>query len=217
MSEGIKGIAAALVSFQGEVKSPTKTGVNPHFGSHYVTLDGLVDAIKPVLAKNGLAFMQSCSGDGGLIVVTTLLLHNSGEWLESDPLTIKADKATPQGAGSAITYARRYALSAFLGLASDEDDDASSVEPKGGGADYGNSNSGGKSASKPQGINQRQSASKPQSAGSGIDSDQVGILQVALASIGREIEMVCKGEKVGSLAELSNAQYEKWLKICSKK
>lgn len=55
-------------------------------------------------------------------------MHNSGEWVETDPLTLKADKATAQGAGSAITYGRRYALAAALGLASDEDDDGNGAE-----------------------------------------------------------------------------------------
>jgi hypothetical protein len=114
--------------FQGEVKNPPKTADNPFFKSKYTTLDVLIDTAKPLLQKNGLSYLQSCSGDGSNIVVTTLLMHNSGEWIESDPLTLKADKATAQGAGSAITYARRYALAAALGLASDEDDDGNGAE-----------------------------------------------------------------------------------------
>ena len=122
-SESIKNFASALSKFQGEVRNPPKSADNPFFKSKYTPLDVLIDAAKPVLAANGISYMQSCSGDGMNITVTTLLMHNSGEWVESDPLTLKADKATAQGAGSAITYARRYALAAVLGLASDEDDD----------------------------------------------------------------------------------------------
>jgi len=127
-SESIKNIAIAMSNFQGEVKNPPKLAKNPFFNSKYTTLDALIDTAKPLLQKNGLSFTQSCAGDGMNITVTTLLMHSSGEWIESEPLTLKADKATAQGAGSAITYARRYCLSAFLGLASDEDDDGNNAE-----------------------------------------------------------------------------------------
>lgn len=127
-SETIKNFAAAMAKFQGEVKNPPKSADNPFFKSKYTTLDVLIDTAKPILNSNGLSYIQSCSGDGANIIVTTLLMHNSGEWIECDPLTLKADKATAQGAGSAITYARRYALAAALGLASDEDDDGNGAE-----------------------------------------------------------------------------------------
>lgn len=122
-SESIKSFAEAMAKFQGEVKNPPKTADNPFFKSKYVPLDVMIDTAKPILLKHGLSYIQSCSGDGQNIIVTTLLMHSSGEWVELDPLTLRADKATAQGAGSAITYGRRYALAAALGLASDEDDD----------------------------------------------------------------------------------------------
>lgn len=127
-SDSIKNFADAMCKFQGEVKNPPKSANNPFFKSKYTPLDVLIDQAKPLLEKNGLSYIQSCSGDGSNIVVVTLLMHSSGEWVESDPLTLKADKATAQGAGSAITYARRYALAANLGLASDEDDDGNGAE-----------------------------------------------------------------------------------------
>lgn len=129
-SESIKAFAEALAKFQGEVKNPPKSADNPFFKSKYTPLDVMIDTAKPLLNKHGLSYIQSCSGDGQNITVTTLLMHSSGEWVETDPLTLKADKATAQGAGSAITYGRRYALSAALGLASDEDDDGNGAEPK---------------------------------------------------------------------------------------
>lgn len=129
-SESIKAFAEALAKFQGEVKNPPKSADNPFFKSKYTPLDVMIDTAKPLLNKHGLSYIQSCSGDGQNITVTTLLMHNSGEWVETDPLTLKADKATAQGAGSAITYGRRYALAAALGLASDEDDDGNGAEPK---------------------------------------------------------------------------------------
>lgn len=127
-SESIKAFSEALSKFQGEVKNPPKTADNPFFKSKYTPLDVIIDTAKPLLNKHGLSYIQSCSGDGQNITVTTLIMHSSGEWVELDPLTLKADKATAQGAGSAITYGRRYALAAALGLASDEDDDGNGAE-----------------------------------------------------------------------------------------
>lgn len=126
-SDSIKNLASALCAFQGKVTNPPKSADNPFFKSKYTPLDVLVDTAKPLLKENGLSYVQSCNGDGLNISVTTLLMHNSGEWIEIGPLTLKADKQTAQGAGSAITYARRYSLAAALGLASDEDDDGNSA------------------------------------------------------------------------------------------
>ena len=122
-SESISSIAKALISFQRDVKNPANTADNPFFKSKYAPLNDILNDVRPLLAKNGLSIIQSPSGDGESISVTTILYHESGEWIKSDPLVLKADKATAQGAGSAITYARRYALSAMLGISSEDDDD----------------------------------------------------------------------------------------------
>lgn len=129
-SESIKNIASAISKFQSEVPNPKKVAENPFFKSSYVPLDEVINVIKPYLAKHGLSFFQSSGGDGKNITVTTMLMHESGEWIESDPLTVIATKADPQQAGSAITYARRYSLSAILGIASEEDDDGNSGSGK---------------------------------------------------------------------------------------
>jgi len=122
-SESIQNIAKALVGFQSEVKNPTNTAENPFFKSKYAPLPDILNDVRPLLAKHGLSLLQAPSGDGDKIVITTLLMHESGEWIETCPLILKADKATAQGAGSAITYGRRYALSAVLGISSEDDDD----------------------------------------------------------------------------------------------
>lgn len=129
-SESIKNIADAIAKFQGEVPNPKKVAENPFFKSSYVPLDEVINVVKPYLAKNGLSYFQTAGGDGKNITVTTLLMHTSGEWIESDPLTVIATKPDPQQAGSAITYARRYSLSAILGIASEEDDDGNSSSGK---------------------------------------------------------------------------------------
>lgn len=127
-SDSIANIAAALCQFQAECPAPKKTAVNPHFQSKYSPLEEIVTTIKPHLAKHGLSFFQSTTTEGDYICVTTLLLHTSGEYIESDPLKLPMGKVTAQGAGSAVTYARRYSLCAALGIAAEDDDDANAAE-----------------------------------------------------------------------------------------
>lgn len=122
-SESIANLAAALAKFQGEVQNPKNTADNPFFKSKYAPLNDVLNLVRPLLTQHGLSLLQSPSGDGSNIVVSTILMHESGEWIEPEPLILKADKATAQGAGSAITYARRYAVSAILGISSEDDDD----------------------------------------------------------------------------------------------
>lgn len=130
-SDTVAKIAAALSAFQADVKDPRRDGQNPHFRSKYVQIDGLLDAVRPTLSKHGLSVIQSTGGDGQTITVTTMILHTSGELIETDALSLKAQRADPQGAGSAITYGRRYSLSAALGVAWDDDDDGNAAsEPQ---------------------------------------------------------------------------------------
>lgn len=123
-SESIKSLAAALSAFQGDMKSAAFNKVNPHFRNRYCDLTGLWDAARATLAKHKLAVVQSpqSAPDKGGIIIETMVLHESGEYL-SDSFLMPSDKPTAQGYGSAITYGRRYALASMLGLVSDEDDD----------------------------------------------------------------------------------------------
>lgn len=123
-SDELKNLAKALAKFQADIKDPARDKDNQYFKSKYVALDGLLDAVRPVLAANGLSFIQSPVSNGQDMGVATLLMHDSGEWIESDPFMLHAVKNDPQAGGSAITYARRYSLSAVLGVAWDDDDDA---------------------------------------------------------------------------------------------
>ncbi|HDR7640776.1 ERF family protein [Bacillus wiedmannii] len=150
-SETITELAKALVKFNLEVNKIAKDADNPFFKNNYATLDTIIDEIRPILSKHGLSIMQIPSGDGQNVTLKTLLLHESGEWLESDELTMKPVKNDPQAVGSCITYARRYSLAAFLSLNTGEDDD-------GNGATY------GKDKPKPKG-NSGQTPSKPQGSG----------------------------------------------------
>jgi len=118
-SNSIKELATALCKFQGEVEKIKKTETNPFFKSKYASLSDILDVIREPLSDNGLSFVQFPAGQYGL---TTLIMHTSGEWI-SESYTMEPTKKDPQGAGSVITYQRRYALGAILGLNIDEDDD----------------------------------------------------------------------------------------------
>lgn len=122
-SESITKIASALVKAQGELNAVHKDGNNPHFRSKYATLQNIVESTRDTLRKHGLAVVQTFSEtDGSYISLNTTLLHESGEYI-SGTFSMRPSKVDPQGLGSATTYARRYALSAILGIVTDEDDD----------------------------------------------------------------------------------------------
>ncbi len=127
-SETIINLAKALAAFQGEVKNPANTASNPFYKSKYAPLNEILNEVRPIMAKHGLSVIQSPGGNGKDISISTMLLHSSGEWMELTPLTLTAEKITPQGAGSAITYGRRYVISALLGIASEDDDDGNVLE-----------------------------------------------------------------------------------------
>jgi len=149
-SESIVELAKALVKFNSEVNKIAKDADNPFFKNNHATLDTIIDEIRPILSKNGLSIMQIPSGDGQNVTLKTLLIHESGEWLESDELTMKPVKNDPQAVGSCITYARRYSLAAFLSLNTGEDDDGNSATYGKGNKPNQKSNSG-QAPNKPQG------------------------------------------------------------------
>lgn len=132
-SEQIGELAAALAAAQGKMTAASKDATNPHFKSRYATLASVWDAIRGPLSAHGLSVSQVLeSAENGVgVAVRTLLLHTSGQWIASRYVMPITDKLTPQAMGSAITYARRYALSAIVGIAPDDDDDgnAASVTP----------------------------------------------------------------------------------------
>lgn len=123
-SESLTAFSKAFAKTQKEMKQPLKDANNPFFKSKYVPLENVVEAITESASKNGLSFTQFPSSDEfGNVTVGTLVMHESGEWIEYDPIKMKPVKNDPQSIGSAITYAKRYALSAIFGITSDQDDD----------------------------------------------------------------------------------------------
>lgn len=121
-SESIKTIAAAMNAVRKDIKQPEKNAKNPFFKSDYVTLEGVVDAIDKALPK-GFSYTQEVASEGNQVSVSTILMSDSGEWIQFDPLTMPVTKNDAQAFGSAETYARRYSLSAIFGVTSDLDDD----------------------------------------------------------------------------------------------
>lgn len=120
-SDNITDLAESLSIAQGAIENAEKTSANPFFKSSYADLASIWDAIRCPLSANGLAIMQLPSAEGPRVTITTVLTHRSGQWISSD-LTMTAKDDTPQGIGSAITYARRYALQSVAGVAPEDDD-----------------------------------------------------------------------------------------------
>ena len=114
-------LAKALALAQGEIRAAEKDRENPFFNSAYATLASVWEACRAPLSKHNLSVVQQPINDGERVGVVTTLLHGSGQWMRS-VLFAKPKDGTPQSLGSAITYVRRYALSAVAGVAPDDDD-----------------------------------------------------------------------------------------------
>lgn len=106
---------AALALAQGEIENATKASVNPHFKSRYADLAEVLDTVRPVFAKHGLAVIQSTSAEPGVVFVTTAIVHKDGGYVTSTASCVPA-KADAQGIGAATTYLRRYSLSAMASI-----------------------------------------------------------------------------------------------------
>lgn len=131
-SDTLGALAAALSAAQAELRPAAMNATNPFLKSKYADLGSVIDAARPVLAKNGLSYSQLPIGDGQTIGVETILMHSSGEWVASQ-ISLAAmeerGKSAAQVAGSIITYLRRYALAAALGIYADEDTDGHMPQP----------------------------------------------------------------------------------------
>lgn len=129
-SETISKLAVALVAAQSEMKDPAFDAINPHFKNRYASLKSVKNAVLPVLNRHGIAAPQfPISKDNGEVGCETLLQHVSGEWMSRE-FTVKPTKQDAQGAGSALTYTRRYSLQSVAGVVADEDDDANGAAQK---------------------------------------------------------------------------------------
>lgn len=127
-SEKINELASALCKAQDLMGGAVKDSKNPFFKSNYADLSSVVQAIKQPFADNGLSYSQFPIYEDKLVGVETILMHSSGQWI-SNKLLLPMTKQDPQAAGSAITYARRYALQAIAGIPSEDDDGNTATKP----------------------------------------------------------------------------------------
>ena len=124
----MKEISAAMVKAQKEFGPALKTSSNPHFKSRYADLSACVEAVIDGLNNNGIFLMQSSHLCEDGVTVETVFIHESGEQISAGKLHVPASKQDAQGYGSALTYARRYALMAACGIAPEDDDGNASVK-----------------------------------------------------------------------------------------
>ena len=124
-SDQLDQLGTALAAAQAQIEGARKSAQNPHLRNRYADLAAVWDACREALTAHGLSVVQGPETGDGVVIVHTRLVHSSGQWMESTlALPWSAGKGTSdaQAIGSAITYARRYALSAMVGIAPDDDD-----------------------------------------------------------------------------------------------
>jgi hypothetical protein len=183
-SESITTIMPAFIKAQANFAPAVKSATNPHFKSKYVALDGVIDAVAAPLREQGIAIMQMTDIEDARTILVTRLIHSSGEWLGSR-YPVHPVKADPQGEGSALTYARRYALMALVGIAPEDDDGNAAVKAS------------------------EKAASAP------ITEEQEATLRDTLEAQGKDVNACCAYFGVSMLSELPAAKYAAAIKIAA--
>jgi len=125
----MKEIATALLKAQKEMSNPKKDATNPFFKSKYADLNAVREAVIPILNTNGISVLQPLIHKDGKNFVNTILLHESGELMESFTEIIYSKQNDAQAQGSGITYARRYGLQSFVCVGADDDDGNKASQP----------------------------------------------------------------------------------------
>ena len=131
-SDSVLKLSGALAKAQAEMPAVEKNATNPFLKNRYADLGAVIEAAKPILAKNGLSVVQMPVSLDNSIGVTTMLMHESGEWLEGTiflPIGDEKGKSVAQVTGSVITYLRRYSYASILGMYADEDTDGNKPAP----------------------------------------------------------------------------------------
>jgi len=194
MSENIGELSMALAKAQGEIKAAVKDSTNPAFRSKYADLNSVINAIKDPMSRNELAYMQIPHEIDGITYLVTIISHKSGQFVKSQiPIKVKSDVKFNeiQETGKAITYLKRYVLSAMLGVSSDEDDDGNS--------------SVGYTAESPKVAPKVQTISKEQVAVLN------GVLQKCPADYVKQIEVWLKNQNIDSINVLPLPMFENLL------
>jgi hypothetical protein len=179
-------LAAALSAAQGEIVNPAKSSENPHFRSRYANLTEGLEAIKKPLASRGIVYTQITVVKGEILFLVTKLIHVSGQYLESEYPVANWTRTTPQQMGSALTYARRYALFALVGIAGADDDDD------------------GEDASK------RQTGADDDPL---IGADDVAYIERLLKETNLQLSVFLDRFKVGGIAHLKVSEYKRALEL----
>lgn len=130
MSESIQDLAKSLVTANKTVGNPKKNAINPHLKNKYATLDAVIFAYKESYLSNGITVLENPKTEDGRVGVEITLLHETGQYITHDPFMLPPGKNDAQGHGSAVTYARRYALSAVMNISADDDDDGNGAQQK---------------------------------------------------------------------------------------
>ena len=131
-SESVVKLSGALAKAQAEMPAVEKNATNPFLKNRYADLGAVIEAAKPILARHGLSVVQMPVTFENTVGVTTMLMHESGEWLEGTiflPIGDEKGKSVAQVTGSVITYLRRYSYASILGMYADEDTDGNKPAP----------------------------------------------------------------------------------------
>jgi hypothetical protein len=176
-------LASSMAAAFAEIEAATKSATNPHFKSKYADLGAVIDAVKPALIAHGLFFTQHPEPSEDGVIVETVLHHAGGESLSLGKLYVPANKRDAQGFGSAMTYARRYGLQTGFGVPTEDDDGNAAVR----------SAAPSSSAPIPAKI---------------ADGDR-DLIQTLAPAAGKTVQGICEAYKIGSLAELTEAQAKK--------
>lgn len=193
-SESINELAASLAKFQGEITNPynsksvtVKTKTGGTYNYKYAPLDEILKLVRPLLSKNGLSIVQVPYSHNGEVSITTTLFHSSGQWIEYPPISLRTTDISPQAAGSVITYGRRYALSAILGIASDDDDDGNEGNPE-------NNKQGIPSSDKPAGTLTDKQVARLYAIAKSVGVDDGKVKEQVKSRFNKEIPQLTKDE-----------------------
>jgi hypothetical protein len=176
-------LAASMALAFAEIEAATKSATNPHFKSKYADLGAVIEAIKPPLIRHGLFFTQRCQPAEDGISVETVLHHCGGEKESLGTLYVPANKRDAQGFGSALTYARRYALQTAFGVPTEDDDGNAAVA----------------------------SAPRAAAASGKVTDEQFRALQAAVDRTGADLARFCKYFNVPSLKDVPASRYQEAL------
>ena len=185
----------ALSKMQGQLDNAKKSSDNPFFKSKYADLANCLQTAKKPMAENGLSVSQHCTFNGAEVMCVTVLGHSSGQMMVST-LKVPVVKKDPQGVGSSITYARRYALSSIIGLSQEDDD--------------GNSGAGNVD------NKEEQNTDPTEHSGTYATEKQVGLIKTIIGKFKISADSILNRYKVANLESLSKEQASDCIRVLKK-